>query len=126
MNLGSVTGAREEVGRRAEQAALDALRNGGLKLLERNFRCRYGEIDLVMEDGRTIVFVEVRFRRDGRFGGAASSIDARKRNKLIKAAAQFLADRRLQRPSRFDVAALSPETGTGFRLDWIRNAFQSE
>lgn len=111
-------------GRIAEDQALAFLREQGLRLLERNFRSRYGEIDLVMEDGRTVVFVEVRFRANPRFGGALASVDRRKQAKLLATAACFLKERRLDRPSRFDVAALSPAAG-GPSVAWIRGAFEA-
>jgi putative endonuclease len=124
-----VTGPRTKApepsrGRQAEDRALDFLLKQGLCLIERNYRCRYGEIDLVMEDGRTLVFVEVRFRGNPRFGGALESVDRRKQAKLLATAAHFLKERRLDRPARFDVAALSPAAG-GLAVEWVRNAFQS-
>ena len=111
-------------GRLAEDQALDYLRQQGLRLMERNYRCRYGEIDLIMEDGRMVVFVEVRFRGNSRFGGALESVDRRKQARLLTAAACFLRERRLDRPSRFDVAALSPGEN-GLLLDWVRGAFHA-
>lgn len=108
----------------AEDRALEFLRGQGLGLIERNFRSRYGEIDLVMEDGPTVVFVEVRFRAGARFGGALESVDRRKRDKLLATAACFLAARHLNRPSRFDVAGLSPR-GNGLAIQWIKGAFDA-
>ena len=69
----------------AEQRAAAYLQLAGLKLVERNYRCRFGEIDLVLHEGSTVVFAEVRLRASARFGGAAASIDARKQAKLIAA-----------------------------------------
>lgn len=112
-------------GQIAEEQALNFLQRRGLRLIERNYRCRYGEIDLVMEEGRTIVFVEVRFRRDPRFGGALESVDRRKQAKLLASAAQFLKDKKLDRPARFDVAAMAPEPG-GIAVDWVKDAFQAD
>src|SRR6476646_10229335 len=74
----------------AETAALAFLERHGLELVERNWRCRFGEIDLVLRDGATLVFVEVRLRKDSRFGGAAESIDWHKRNRLLAAARLYL------------------------------------
>ena len=71
------------VGHQAEQLALDYLQSHGLRLLERNFRGRFGEIDLIMLDGHTLVFIEVRLRKSKNFGGAEQSITASKQNKLI-------------------------------------------
>ncbi|CAL1239060.1 YraN family protein [Candidatus Methylocalor cossyra] len=112
-------------GRRAEDRVLAFLQHQGLVLLERNYRCRYGEIDLIMEDGPTVVFVEVRFRADRRFGGALESVDRRKQAKLSAAAAHFLQEKRLDRPARFDVAGLTP-AADGPLIQWIRDAFQAD
>jgi putative endonuclease len=112
-------------GRRAEDSALEFLQRQGLKLLERNYRSRYGEIDLIMEHGRSVVFVEVRFRGSARFGGALESVDGRKQARLVATAACFLKDRRLDRPTRFDVAALSPGAD-GLAVEWVQDAFQAD
>lgn len=107
-------------GARAEDLCEALLRRAGLRILARNWRCRFGEIDLVAEDAGTLVFAEVRLRAPGRFGGAAESITAAKRGRLLKAARLYLARRR-PAPCRFDVLlldALAPA-----RIRWIRNAF---
>lgn len=116
---------RQTQGRIAEDRALAFLQAQGLTLLERNYRCRHGEIDLVMEDGRGLVFVEVRYRSGTRHGGALESVDRRKQAKLLIAAASFLQERRLDRPSRFDVMALAP-THNGLAVHWVRDAFQAD
>lgn len=102
---------------------MDFLQQAGLHLIERNYRCRFGEIDLIMEDGRMVVFVEVRFRGNLRFGGALESVDRRKQAKLLASAAYFLREKRLDRPARFDVAALSPAPH-GLTIQWVKDAFQ--
>jgi putative endonuclease len=112
--------AAAERGVAAETAALAWLERRGLKLLARNWRCRWGELDLVMQDGDCVVMVEVRLRASDRFGGAAASVDANKRARLISAARQFLA-RRPDSPCRFDVVTMSAPDGRG--LEWIRDAF---
>lgn len=113
-------------GRAGEDVALKFLRGQGLHLIARNYRCRYGEIDLVMEDGRTVVFVEVRLRANKRYGGAAASVDRRKQLRLRTTAARFLQERRLlDRPARFDVAALSPGQGQ-LAVEWIKGAFRAD
>ena len=112
---------RKEAGRIAEQQALDHLRAAGLRLLGRNFRCRRGEIDLVMMDGATLVCVEVRYRAGEGFGGAAASVTWRKQLRIARATRYLLmrhAELR-RHPVRFDVVALS----AGGRIDWIRHAF---
>lgn len=107
-------------GARAEDLCAEHLRSAGLRVLARNWRCRHGEIDLVAEEGRTLVFAEVRYRRDSRFGGAAESITAAKQARLAAAARLYLM-RRPEADCRFDVLlldALAPD-----RIRWIRNAF---
>jgi putative endonuclease len=111
-------------GQRAEDCALAYLQAQGLALVERNYRCRGGEIDLVMRDGGKIVFVEVRFRSSQRFGGALASVGNRKQARLIHAASHYLATKRIDRPARFDVAAVSPDQGK-LAIQWIKDAFQT-
>ena len=107
-------------GARAEELCAELLRRAGLRVLARNWRCRHGEIDLVAEEGATLVFAEVRYRRDARYGGAAESVTAAKQARLI-AAARFYLIRRPETDCRFDVLLLdSLEAG---RIQWIRNAF---
>lgn len=111
-------------GARAEELCAELLRGAGLRVLARNWRCRHGEIDLVAEEGGTLVFAEVRYRRDGRFGGAAESVTAAKQARLIAAARLYLRRRPDARPEpacRFDVLLLDAlEAGS---IQWIRNAF---
>ncbi|MFT3806928.1 YraN family protein [Arenimonas sp.] len=115
---------RQASGAAAEDAACMLLQRAGLKLLERNARYPFGELDLVMLDAATLVFVEVRLRRDPRFGGAAASIDLGKRRKLALAAQAWLAanPRHGDAPCRFDVVAATP-AADGLQCEWIRNAF---
>lgn len=96
------------------------MRRAGLRVLARNWRCRHGEIDLVAEEGRTLVFAEVRYRRDERFGGAAESVTAAKRARLVAAARLYLM-RRPDAECRFDVLLLDALEAS--RVQWIRNAF---
>ncbi len=111
-------------GRQAEDFALAYLQAQGLHLIERNFRCRGGEIDLIMREGARLVFVEVRYRANPSFGGALASVDARKKARLINAAAYYLSTTRIDRPARFDVAAVSPDQGR-LAIQWIKDAFQA-
>lgn len=117
---------RAIAGREAEEAALQHLESSGLTLLARNFRCRLGEIDLVMLHGRSLVFVEVRSRKDSRFASAAESVDARKQQKLARAAGFFLSRRPAFRhhPVRFDVVAFDGPSVERYRLQWVRDAFR--
>lgn len=110
-------------GAEAEDRALRHLQSRGLKLLERNYRCRGGELDLVMREGETLVVVEVRSRSNPGYGSAAESVDGRKQRRILLATQLYLvahpehADRAL----RFDVVAFD---GAG-KLDWITAAFDA-
>lgn len=112
------------IGSAAEAAAEAHLCRQGLHPIARNVRYRFGEIDLILREGKTLVFVEVRQRRDNAFGGAAASIDRRKCGRIAKAASAWLASQPslAQAPCRFDVVALSGAQGIT-ELVWIRNAF---
>ncbi|MET0217063.1 MAG: YraN family protein [Burkholderiales bacterium] len=107
-------------GQAAEALAADYLRQHGLSILERNFRCRFGEIDLIARDGDAVVFVEVRMRGRSDFGGAAESITAAKRERLRKAAGLYLSQQRTTPRCRFDAVLVSGADG---RIEWIRDAF---
>ncbi|MGE5649426.1 YraN family protein [Noviherbaspirillum sp. UKPF54] len=112
--------AKQVEGQAAEDAALAYLQQQGLKLLQRNFRCKGGEIDLILQQQDTLVFVEVRKRADARFGGAAASITASKQARLILAAQVFLQRYRVPPSCRFDVVAFE-----GTHLSWIKNAIEA-
>ncbi len=118
--------ARRARGDVAEAAALAMLQDRGLQLLARNAASRGGELDLVMRDGATVVFVEVRYRATRRFGGGAASVDAGKRRRLVHAARAFLAGhpQMADAPCRFDVvdADGDPDAPT---LTWLRAAFDA-
>lgn len=114
-------------GRRAEDLACRHLETQGLRLVTRNYRCRAGEIDLVMLEGTTLVLVEVRSRTTTAQGGASATVDARKQRRLIRAARHLLLTRPdLRRlPARFDVVAIDPgPAGNPPQLTWIRAAFR--
>jgi len=115
------TPAHLRQGIEAEQHARAHLEQHGLRLLEGNYRSPYGEIDLVMEEGKTLVFVEVRFRRSEDFGAPAETIDARKQARLRATAEHYLQRHRgdSKRPCRFDIVAISGREG----LRWLQNAF---
>lgn len=109
-------------GASAEALAEAFLRRQGLRILERNWRVRGGEIDLVCDDRGSLVFVEVRLRQRQDFGGAAASITATKQRRLILAARHYLAGKR-ERPCRFDAVLLDGLTEAN--IEWIRNAFEA-
>ena len=115
---------RRESGAAGEDAALAQLSGAGLRLLARNARYPFGELDLVMLEGACVVFVEVRRRASDRFGGAAVSVDVAKRRKLARAAQAWLSSHRqfANAACRFDVVAVTPGAG-GLQCEWIRSAF---
>lgn len=114
---------RRALGDDGERLAQDFLQGQGLETIARNVRCRFGEIDLVMREGESLVFVEVRLRGSGARVDAATSVDRGKQRRLARAAAAWLAARPAMatRPCRFDVIALA---GEGARPEWIRDAFR--
>ena len=114
-------GAFKLNGNEAERYAEAFLQRHDLVLLQRNYRCRFGEIDLIMRDGTTLVFVEVRMRTNPAFGGAAGSITFAKRKKLLCAARHYLAALKFEPSCRFDAVLLSGRGGK--EVEWIRNAF---
>lgn len=118
---------RQETGKLAESRACEFLQEKGFKLLELNYRCPFGEVDLIMRDREEIVFVEVRSRKRIDYGNALESINKRKMHKLIKTATHFLQRKNWLHKvhSRFDVVALHPVTGK-IQLEWIKNAFSAE
>ena len=126
MLLTSTAPDRRASGARYESLALAHLERAGLALIERNFNCRYGEIDLVMRERDVVVFVEVRFRRASRFGDGVDSIGAAKRAKLVRAAGAFLAEhpRLAGAACRFDVLAIAGDADAP-SIDWRPNAFEA-
>jgi len=115
-------------GRQGEDLACRHLEEQGLRLLERNYRCRTGEIDLVMLDGGTLVLVEVRSRSTSNYGGAAATVGARKQQRFIRAARHLMLTQRDWRslPVRFDVVAIDPGPAGAVApvVTWIRDAFR--
>lgn len=115
---------RREVGDEGEGRAEAYLRRQGFRILGRNVRSPLGELDLVADDQGVLVFIEVKRRRNGTYGGAIEAIDARKRAKLIQLAAQYLAHHRIRdRACRFDVVLIQDDAGTVGPVQHIANAF---
>jgi len=106
----------------AEKLAAQFLQKSGLRLLESNFRSRFGEIDLILQDGDVIVFTEVRLRSNANFGGAAASITSTKQAKIMRTAEAYLQQHHSRAPCRFDVLLLDSLAGTP---QWIKNAFEA-
>ncbi|NDU91084.1 MAG: YraN family protein [Ferrovum sp.] len=108
-------------GHQGEQRAAEFLMQSGLRILQRNFRCRRGEVDLVARDGDTLVFVEVRWRTGHRQGGAGESIDRHKRRRLVAAARFYLMRYPAEvPPCRFDAILLE---GWAMELHWLKDIF---
>ncbi|HEX9800940.1 MAG TPA: YraN family protein [Thermoanaerobaculia bacterium] len=115
------TRARGAVGEEAAEAYLVAQ---GYRVVERNVASKLGEIDLVALDGETLVFVEVKARASAEFGAAIEAVGPRKRRRLARAAAMFLAKNRSQRPCRFDVLGLDRGADGAWTFTLVRDAFQ--
>lgn len=110
-------------GQAAEQLAADYLQRQGLRLLSRNFSCRFGEIDLIMQDATTLVFIEVRQRKSRAFGGAGASITAAKRQKLMLAAQTYL-QQHGDAACRFDAILIEGALQEN-SIEWLRNVFDA-
>ncbi len=110
-----------EQGDAAEQQARRYLEGRGLRCVAHNVHGRFGELDLIMLDGEYLVFVEVRYRRSSRFGGAVASIDAKKQRKLIATAQGYLQQHPHDGPCRFDVVALDSSPNG---VEWLQNAIE--
>ncbi|MBB5191200.1 putative endonuclease [Silvimonas terrae] len=110
----------KQQGDAAEARAADYLAARGLTLLARNWHCRFGEIDLIAQEGETLVFVEVRQRRNTRFGGAAFSITPAKQARLLATSTLYLAQLQPQPPCRFDAIIIE-----GNQLHWLKNCIDA-
>ena len=115
-------------GKDAEAACNDYLQSCGLKLVEKNFSCRLGEIDIIMTDKNILVFVEVRFRKNNNYGDGLESITMAKQQKLRKTAELYLQQNNQYENARFDVVSMSTKAQTmqdkqHYSFDWIQNAF---
>lgn len=113
-------------GKQAEELANHYLQKQNLKLIAQNYHCRRGEIDLIMEDQQTLVFIEVRYRKNARFGSPLESVDHRKQAKIITTAEHYLLQNTQHYSGyRFDVVAIMPTQNSGQpEISWIKNAFQ--
>lgn len=111
--------ARQQLGQQGEERALAHLTSHGLVLVERNFLCKLGEIDLIMRHGAHLVFIEVRRRADRKHGGAAASVTPAKQRRLIRAAQYYLLRYPRLPPCRFDLIAID-----GAELSWMQNVLE--
>ncbi len=114
------------IGQEAEALACHYLQAQGLCLLERNFSVPQGEIDLIMQDQQSLVFIEVRYRRNNNFGSGAETVTRSKQRKLLAGAARYLQTNPQQanQPTRFDVVSISMENNQPL-INWIKNAFMA-
>lgn len=116
---------RKSIGHAGESAAEEYLRRKGYRIVARNLRSPVGELDLVAEDGRVLVFIEVKARRTDAFGGAIHAVHQRKQEKLIQLAAQYLARHHISdRLCRFDVVLLQSTGAVAPQIEHIQNAFE--
>jgi len=118
---------RQDTGRRAEDVAAEFLRGEGFEVLERNYRRRLGELDLIARRDGVLVIAEVRTRASPAFGGAAASVDRRKQRRITRTAAQLLQQHAdlARLPVRFDVIIVSELEKAAPRIEWIRHAFEA-
>ena len=108
-------------GREGEAKAAEYLRKKRYDIIGANYRCRFGELDLIAKKGELVIFVEVKLRKNDRFGAAADAVTPSKREKLRKAALSWLAATDCTAPTRFDVIEIYTENG---RINHIENAFE--
>jgi len=112
------------LGQKAEQWACDYLEKQGLTLLTKNYHCRQGEIDLIMQDNHTLVFVEVRYRKSAKFGSALESVNHKKQKKIVFTAEHYLLHSKSGYVAyRFDVIAITPDQNK-MQFIWVKDAFQ--
>jgi putative endonuclease len=118
---------RQQTGRRAEELAAQFLRAQGLQILQRNYRRRLGELDIVARGEDVLVVAEVRSRASDAFGGAAASVGWRKRQRITRAALALLQQHRelARLPVRFDVVLVNDPLGPAPRIEWLRDAFEA-
>jgi len=116
---------RKQRGDKAEQVACDYLQRQSLKLITSNFTSRYGEIDLIMKDDKqeNTVFIEVRYRKNKQFGGAAASVTPKKQQRIIKTSLHYMQQHDANASARFDVVAIEGDITGEYALEWIVNAF---
>jgi len=126
VSMASQSLSYRQTGARWEKTAESFLCSHGLKLLQRNFSSRFGEIDLIMEEEKTIVFVEVKFRKSNEHGSGADAVTLHKQNRISRTAGWYLAKNphRAEQFCRFDVISIDPQSRKQ-GIKWIKNAFYS-
>lgn len=119
-----LTSPLQKKGAKAEQEAKHFLLKQGLRFIDANYRCKWGEIDLIMADGDSLVFLEVRLRNNKHFGSGADSITRNKQAKLLRTAQHYLqAQGQAEATCRFDVISAEQDNDNNYHFQWIRNAF---
>ena len=116
------------IGQQAENACCEYLKQQGLKLVAKNYRGHRGEIDIIMQDGNTLVFVEVRFRKNSFYGSGLESVNIQKQQRILNTAEQYLQNETKLKNGRIDVVAMSQklqneQTEDNYSFEWIKNAF---
>lgn len=122
----SLLNSRSSKGKAAEEIACSHLKQNGLKFIDKNFYSRYGEIDLIMQDRETLVFIEVRYRKNLDYGGALASITPGKQKKIQATALYYMQKKGAEFNTRFDVVALTGNdinNQNNLSIEWIKNAF---
>ncbi len=114
-------GSNLSKGKWAEQQAYEFLLVQGLQLIQKNFACKYGEIDLIMQHEQILVMVEVRFRSSEIYGGAIESVNLKKQTKIIRTSQYYQIIHAVEQMLRFDVIAIAADR----KIHWIQNAFQT-
>ena len=114
----------KDTGQKIENAVAVFLKQQGMRLITRNYHCRGGEIDLIMQDQHTLVFVEVRYRRSDRFGSALETVNYAKQQRIICTAEHFLQQHKTPYTAcRFDVVGVKP-VAMSYDFEWVKDAFQ--
>ena len=115
--------SKQKIGKEIENLACAYLQQRGLRLIVANYPCKFGEVDLIMSDDQTLVFIEVRYRKNFNYGDGAATVDKNKQRRIIKAATYYLQERNLYDKvlCRFDIVAVSGVSK--YELDWIKDAF---
>lgn len=108
-------------GDRSEQLACNYLLKQGLHLIEKNFHCRHGELDLIMKDKNILVIIEVRYRKSNKYGGAVESISKKKQSRIIATTQYYLSHNKVDSLIRFDAVTMSNNSD----INWIKNAFEA-
>ena len=114
------------LGHSVEAKAADFLKQQGLRIIKKNYRCKGGEIDIIAQEGANLVFVEVRYRKSSRFGTPGETVTRKKQQRVIKAAKLYLLELKELPPCRFDVIEGWPGSGTNVNFNWIQNAFSCQ